>query len=193
MVGEKSREEKHMRVTDGRAGVVGVKRRYFGAGLLTLVAVVACAALAAPQVTSAKKTHTVEKKKTHTVDATMTLAIIEQPVGINQFAARLTGKPFGTAAAVGEVAQTITPTGLITEGRPVVYAKKGTVNLHTTDVVEFQPDHSIRLNGTFEVLGGTGKYKGATGGGTFNAALPAGSSIKLGLVVTFDVDGKVRY
>ncbi len=60
-------------------------------------------------------------------------------------------------------------------------------------MVEFQPDHSIRLNGTFEVLGGSGKYKGATGGGTFNAALPPGSSIKVGLVVTFEVDGKVRY
>jgi len=182
-----------MRVTDGRAGVGGVKRGFFGAGLLTLVAVIACAALAAPQVTNAKKTHTSAKKKTHTVDATMTLAIIEQPAGINEFAARLTGKPFGTAAAVGAVAQTNTPTGLITDGRPVVYAKNGTVNLHTTDVVEFQPDHSIRLNGTFEVLGGSGKYKGATGGGTFNAALPPGSSLTVGLVVRFDVDGKVRY
>jgi len=175
-----------MRVTDGRAGVGGVKRGFFGGALLTLVAVIACTAVAAPQVASAKK-------KTHTVDATMTLAIIEQPAGINEFAARLIGKPFGTAAAVGDVAQTNTPTGLITEGRPVVYAKKGTVNLQTRDVVEFQPDHSIRLNGTFEILGGSGKYKGATGGGTFNAALPPGSSIKLGLVVTFDVDGKVRY
>jgi hypothetical protein len=183
-----------MRVRDGRAGVASVKRRFFGAGLLTLVAVIACAALAAPQMASAKKkTQTSAKKKTHTVDATMTLAIIEQPAGINEFAARLIGKPFGTSAAVGAVAQTNTPTGLITDGRPVVYAKKGTVNLHTTDVVEFQPDHSIRLNGTFEVLGGSGKYKGATGGGTFNAALPPGSSIKVGLVVTFDVDGKVRY
>lgn len=183
-----------MRVTNGRARVAGMKRRFFGAGLITLVAVIACAALAAPQVTSAKqKTHTSAKKKTHTVDATMTLAIIEQPPGINVIAARLTGKPFGTAAAVGEVAQTVTPTGLITEGQSVVYGKKGTVTLHTRDVVEFQSDGSIRLNGTFDVLGGNGNYKGATGSGTFNAALPAGSSIKLGLVVTFDVDGKVRY
>ena len=92
-----------MRVTDGRAGVAGVataKRRYFGAGLLTLVAIIACAALAAPQVASAKK-------KTHTVDAAMTLAIIGQSQTGYEFVGRLTGKPFaGTAAAVGETVLT---------------------------------------------------------------------------------------
>ena len=62
-----------------------------------------------------------------------------------------------------------------------------------TDVVEFQPDGSIRLTGTFEVLGGSGKYKGATGGGTFNGTLPPGSSVTVGTVVTFDVDGTIRY
>ena len=128
-----------MGFTDGRAGVAGVKRRFFSARLLTLVAVIACAALAAPGVASAKK-------KTHTVDATMTLAIIGQPEGSYEFAARLTGKPFGTAAAIGDQ-PTSTPTGLITEGRPVVYAKKGTINLKTRDVVEFQPDGSITSTG----------------------------------------------
>ena len=79
-------------------------------------------------------------------------------------------------------------------GRPVVvYGKKGTVKLETRDVVEFQPDGSISLNGTFDVLGGSGKYKGATGGGTFNGTLPPGSSLAVGTVVTFDVDGKARY
>ena len=176
-----------MRIANGRAGVSGVKRRCFGARLLTLVAVIAFAALAAPQVVSAKK-------KAHTVDATMTLAIIGQPTTGYEFVARLTGKPFGTSAAVGETVLTNTPTGLITVGRPVtVYAKKGTLNLESEDVVEFQPDGSISLNGTFDVLGGSGKYKGATGGGTFNGALPPGSSLTVGTVVTFDLDGKARY
>ncbi len=176
-----------MGFTDGRAGVSGVKRRFFGAGLLTLVAVIAFAALAAPQVASAKK-------KTHTVDATMTLAIIGQSETGYEFVARLTGKPFGTAAAVGETVLTNTPTGLITVARPVtVYAKKGTFKLASEDVVEFQPDGSISLNGTFELLGGSGKYKGATGGGTFNGALPPGSTLAVGTVVTFDLDGKARY
>ena len=59
-------------------------------------------------------------------------------------------------------------------------------------MVEFQPDGSISLNGTFEVLGGSGKYEGATGGGAFNGALPPGTSLDVGTVVTFDVDGKAR-
>jgi hypothetical protein len=175
-----------MPFADGPAGVSAVKGRFVGAGLLILVAVIGCAALAAPQASA-------KKKKAHTVDATMTLAIIGQPDGINEFAARLTGKPFGTAAAIGGQTQTSTPTGLITEGQPVVYAKKGTLNLESRDVVEFQSDGSIHLNGTFEILGGSGKYKGATGGGTFNGTLPPGSMLTVGLVVTFDLDGKVRY
>ena len=158
--------------------------------LLTLVAVIAFAAIAAPQLASAKT------KKAHavTVDTTMTLAIIGQTESTYQFVARLTGKPFGTAAAVGQTVLTNTPNGLITEGRPVViYAKKGTINLETEDVVEFQPDGSISLNGTFDIVGGTGKYKGATGSGTFNGALPPGSTLTVGTVVTFNVDGKARY
>jgi hypothetical protein len=155
-----------------------------------LVAVLACGALAASQVASANQ----NQKKSHVVDATMKLAIIGHPESGYKFVARLIGKPFGTAAAVGETVVTNTPTGLITVGRPVtIYAKKGTVNLKTRDTVEFQPDGSIRLNGTFKALGGSGKSKGATGGGTFNGALPPGSSLDVGTVVTFDVDGKVRY
>ena len=69
----------------------------------------------------------------------------------------------------------------------------GTINLETEDVVEFQPDGSISLNGTFDIVGGTGKYKGATGSGTFNGALPPGSTLTVGTVVTFNVDGKARY
>lgn len=156
--------------------------------LLTLVAVIVFAAFAATQDASAKT------KKAHTVDATMTLAIVGQPEGGYELVARLIGKPFGTAAAVGQTVLTNTPTGLVTVARPVVvYAKKGTLNLETEDVVEFQPDGSISLNGTFDVLGGSGKYKGATGRGTFNGTLPPGASLAVGTVVTFDLDGKVRY
>ena len=133
------------------------------------------------------------RKQTHAVDATMTLAIIGDPEGSYEFAARLTGKPFGTAAAIGVQHAHSTETGLITKGRPVVYAKKGTLDLKTTDVVEFQPDGSIQLNGTFKVLDGSGKYEGATGEGTFNAELPPGSTLKVGLVTTFHVEGEARY
>ena len=149
-----------MRLMEGRLGVRGMKRSGgLGASLLALLAMIAFVALA-PQLASAKT------KKAHAVnvDTTMTLAIIGQTEDTYQFVARLTGKPFGTAAAVGQTVLTNTPNGLITEGKPVViYAKKGTINLETEDVVEFQPDGSISLNGTFDIVGGTGKYKGATG------------------------------
>ena len=75
----------------------------------------------------------------------------------------------------------------------MIYAKKGTVNLETRNVVEIQPDGSITLNGTAKATGGTGKYKGATGNSTFNGTLPSGRDLTVGTVVTFDVDGKVRY
>jgi len=160
--------------------------------LLTSMAVFACGALAAIPVASAnqEKTHAV---KTHAVKGTMKLAILESSPSADHFAARWRGAPLGTAGVVGVTALTNTPTGLISEGRPTIYAKKGTVKLKTRDAVKFQPDGSIRLNGTFKVTGGGGKYKGATGGGTFNGALPPGSTLAVGTVVTFDVNGKARY
>ncbi|MGH2992141.1 MAG: hypothetical protein ACRDL1_01215 [Solirubrobacterales bacterium] len=155
--------------------------------LVAVVAVFACAALAAPQVASANK------EKTRTVDGTFKLAILESSATVNHFAGRWTGKPFGTSAGLGVAALTNTPTGLITESRSTFYGKKGTVKLKATDAVQFQPDGSISLNGTFKITGGSGRYKGASGSGTFNGALPPGSSLTVGTVVTFDVDGKARY
>ena len=155
--------------------------------LVALVAVLACAALAAPQVASASK------EKTRTVDGTMKIAIIESSESANHYAGQFTGKPGGTAAVLGVASLTSTPTGLVTESQPTLYREKGTQTMKATDVVEFQPDGSITLTGTFEVTGGSGKYKGATGGGTFNGTLPPGSGVTVGTVVTFDVDGKIRY
>jgi hypothetical protein len=155
--------------------------------LVTLSAVVACAALAVPQGASA------QQKKTRAVDATMKIAIFESTEGANHFAGRITGKPLGTAAVLGVATVTNTPTGVITESRPTLYYKRGTLRIKATDVVEFQPDGSITFTGTSEILGGTGRYKGATGRGTFNGALPPGSSVTVGTVVTFHLGGTIRY
>jgi hypothetical protein len=155
--------------------------------LVALVTVFACAAAAVPQVSSGSK------EKTRTVDGTMEIAIIDQSEGVNDFAGRFTGKPGGGSAVLGEAAITNTPSGLITESQSGLYNKKGTLRMEATDVVEFQPDGSITLTGTFDVLGGSRKYKGATGGGTFNGTLPPGSSLTVGTVVIFDVDGTIRY
>jgi hypothetical protein len=70
----------------------------------------------------------------------------------------------------------------------VFYGKKGTVNVKTTNQTQPQADGSFKLPGTFKVTGGTGRYKGATGSGTFNGTLPKGGS-----VFTFEVVGKMRY
>ena len=86
-----------------------------------------------------------------------------QPPDRRADAGRFTGKPGGTAAVLGVASLTNTPTGLITKGRSTLYRKNGTTKYKSTDVVEFQPDGSITLTGTFEVTGGSGKYKGATG------------------------------
>lgn len=154
---------------------------------VALVAVFACAALAVPQGASA------QQKKTRAVDATMKIAIFEQSEGANHFAGRITGKPLGTAAVLGVATVTNTPTGLITESQPTLYYKRGTLRIKATDVVEFQPDGSITFTGTSEILGGTGRYRGATGRGTFNGALPPGSSVTVGTVVTFHLGGTIRY
>lgn len=158
-----------------------------GATALLAIALVAFAALLMPHVAGASK------ERTRTVDATMKVAIIEQTEGANHFAGSITGKPGGTAAVLGVAAVTNTPTGVITESRPTLYYKRGTLRMKATDVVAGQPDGSISLDGTYEVLGGTGRYKGATGSGTFNGTLPPGSGLRVGTVVTFDVDGEVRY
>ena len=134
-----------------------------------------------------------KQKKTYTVDGTMKIAIIEHSATANHFAGRYTGKPEGPFAVLGVAGITNTPTGLVTESRSTLYGKKGTQRFKATDVVEFQPDGSIKLTGTYKVTGGSGKYRGATGRGTFNGALPPGSTLDVGTVVTFDVDGKIRY
>jgi hypothetical protein len=148
--------------------------------------VLACAVLAAPQVASATK-------KTRTVDATVKLAIIESSGNVNQLAGRFTGRPLGTAAVLGKRTLTNTPTGLTVEGPSRLYGKKGTVKLYSTEEVQLQPDGSILFEGSFDVVGGTRKYKRARGGGTLNGSAPPGSTGGVGTVITAEVDGKIRY
>jgi hypothetical protein len=46
----------------------------------------------------------------------------------------------------------------------------------------------VRVPGTYKITGGTRRYRGATGSGTFDGVLPANSTV-------FDITlkGKVRY
>jgi hypothetical protein len=122
-------------------------------------------------------------KKTRTLNATIHAAVIKQEAG-NVFAGELTGRPTGRAGIVIRAA----PDGEEIVGRAVLYAKRGTIRATTRNVIQPQPDGSLRFVGTFKITGGTRAYRGATGSGTFEGTLPANSTY-----YTFDLDGKIRY
>ena len=125
------------------------------------------------------------KKKTRTIDATLLVARIGDngPSG-SMFAGRGTGAPFGVSALLAKN----TVSGSTSTGKAVVYNRKGTIRVNIENQIQPQPDGTILLPGTFEITGGTGRYRGARGSGDFNGTWPAGSE-----VLTFEVDGKVRY
>lgn len=140
---------------------------------LALALVVVPAAVGAP------------KKKTRNVNATVQMAMVG-PNGQNgsRFAGELTGKPFGVSAILFRN----TITGSTSKGKAVVYTKNGTVKANATNELQPQPDGSVLVPGTFKITGGTGRYKGASGGGSFTGVLPAGSTV---FEITFK--GKIRY
>jgi hypothetical protein len=146
--------------------------------LLSLAAAVAVIAVVAPGATGAAK-------RTRTLDATIHMAMIG-PNGDSgsKFAGGFAGKPVGTAALLFKN----TVTGSTSNGSGVLYAKRGTIRATATNELQPQPDGSVKLPGTFKITGGTGRYRGATGSGTFDAVLPANSTI---FEVT--VKGKIRY
>jgi len=81
-----------------------------------------------------------------------------------------------------------TITGSTSKGKGVLYTKSGTILATATNELQPQPDGSVNLPGTFKIVGGTGRYKGATGSGTFDAVLPANST-----VFEVKLKGKIRF
>jgi len=146
--------------------------------LFALAAVLACVAVAAPPLATAAK------GKRHTIKGTAKVAILESTGNRTVAAGRFTGKPAGTSALLSK--ETIS--GSTVKGRVVFYGTKGTVSARTTNQTQAQQDGSVKLPGTFKITGGTGRYKGASGSGSFDGTLPKG-----GTVFTFQVDGKIRY
>jgi hypothetical protein len=126
-----------------------------------------------------------QTKKTRDLRVSIDMAMIG-PSGDSgsRFAGELTGRPIGRAALLFRN----TLEGSTSTGKAVVYTKRGTIRANTTNELQPQPDGSVLFPGTFKVTGGTGRYKGATGSGTFNGVLPANSTV-------FDVtlEGKIRY
>jgi hypothetical protein len=145
---------------------------------ILLVLVLAAVLAVVPAATGATK-------KKHALDATLHMATIG-PNGQNgsTFAGELVGKPTGRAGLVAR--NTVTDSH--SSGKAVVYAKRGTLVATLENDIQAQPDGSVRFPGTFKVIRGTGRYKGATGSGTFEGVLPANSSI-----YEFTLKGKIRY
>jgi hypothetical protein len=94
------------------------------------------------------------------------------------------GKPGGRSA----ITLRSTLTGSHATGKAILYTKNGVILSTTSNTVEGQPDGSTRFPGTFKITGGTGRFRNATGGGTFEGTLPANSTV---LVAT--LKGKIRY
>ena len=124
-------------------------------------------------------------KKTRTLDVHVKMARIDSnpPSGV-VFAGEAKGKPIGTAAMTARNQVS----GSTSTGTAVVYAKRGTIRATIKNEIQPQPDGGSKLPGTFKITGGTGRYKGATGSGTFN-----GSSQPGALVLDVEIDGKIRY
>jgi hypothetical protein len=124
-------------------------------------------------------------KKNHALNSTARMAVISEtgasPV---KWAGEVVGRPFGRSAIVLQS----TANGPNATGKAVVYAKKGTVRATTANTIEPQPDGSTRFPGTFKIVGGTGKYRGATGSGTFEGVVPANTA-----VLQATLTGKIRY
>jgi hypothetical protein len=124
-------------------------------------------------------------KKTRTMTGSVHLAVIgENGENGSAFAGELVGKPVRRAAVIlrNEI------TGSTSNGKAVIYAKHGTIRANVVNELQPQPDGSVNLPGTFKITGGTGRYRGATGSGTFQALLPANSTI-----YEATISGKIRY
>jgi|SRR4051794_25057997 hypothetical protein len=146
--------------------------------LLALAAAVALFVVIVPGATGAAK-------KTRTLDATVHMATIgDNGSSGRKFAGEFVGTPLRRAALLFRN----TLTGSTSDGKAVLYTKRGTIKATATNEIQPQPDGSVKFPGTFKITGGTGRYRGATGSGTFDGNQPANSTV---IEATFK--GKIRY
>ena len=124
-------------------------------------------------------------KKTRDLQGTLNMAMIG-PNGQSgsKFAGEFAGRPLGRAAVLFRN----TIEGSTSTGKAVIYTKRGTILANATNQLQPQADGSVNTPGTFKITGGTGRYRGATGSGTFEGGVPANST-----VFTLTLKGKIRY
>jgi len=148
--------------------------------ILVVVVALALSLVAAPAATGGQPA-----KKTRSLQGTLTMAMIG-PNGQSgsKFAGEFAGRPLGKAAVLFQN----TIEGSTSTGKAVIYTKRGTIRANATNQLQPQPDGSVQTPGTFKITGGTGRYRGASGSGTFEGGVPANSTI---FVLT--LKGKIRY
>jgi hypothetical protein len=122
--------------------------------------------------------------KRHPVNLTARMAVISESGAPLKWAGEAVGKPGGRSAII----LNSTASGSNATGKAIQYTKKGAIFATTANTIEPQPDGSTRFPGTFKITGGTGRYRGARGKGTFEGVLAANSTI---LVAT--LTGNIRY
>jgi hypothetical protein len=124
-------------------------------------------------------------KKTRNLTGTLTMAMIG-PNGQSgsKFAGEFAGRPIGRSAVLFRN----TISGSTSTGKAVIYTKSGTIRANATNQLQPQPDGSVNTPGTYKITGGTGRYRGASGTGTFEGGVPAN-----GTVFTLTLKGKIRY
>jgi hypothetical protein len=123
--------------------------------------------------------------RAHALQATLKMAVIG-PNGQSgsTFAGELVGKPTGRSAVV--LRNTVS--GSTSTGKAVVYTSAGKLFATIRNEIQPQPDGSVRVPGTYKITGGTRRYRGATGSGTFDGGVPANSTI-----FEIKLTGKIRY
>jgi hypothetical protein len=124
-------------------------------------------------------------KKTRDLTGTLKMAMIG-PNGQSgsKFAGEFNGRPIRRSAVLFQN----TISGTTSTGKAVIYTKNGTIRANATNELQPQPDGSVNTPGTYKITGGTGRYRGASGTGTFEGGVPANST-----VFTLTVKGKIRY
>jgi hypothetical protein len=141
-----------------------IHRGLAAAALLTAGALVAGQAGAQPVATAAKA------KKTYTVS--YATARSKPPTDLSKLRGTLVGKPFGTASFTGATVVPITTYQWRFKG--------GVLKVKFTATLK-----GVIASGPWKVTGGTGKFKGATGGGKASGGIDGSKPFKF--------TGKVKF
>ena len=126
------------------------------------------------------------KVRTRSLEGTIRLALIESREGKPLLYA---GIERDKGAPASSVLSRATVEGSRVRGTTVNYFNNGTITSRNTHTIAPQSDGSLRFtDGRFTITGGTGRFKDATGGGTYSGRLPEG-----GTVIVLKQRFKIRY